>query len=149
MKRRPQRRTKLLLASVLVLTGTTSPVSAQTKPAWEGVYTEAQALRGRSQYVEICGYCHRDDLSGGGSEAGAPALRGPFFTNQWQDRLLVDLFITIGTTMPQHNPDSLMPQAVIDIVSYLLWQNGLPSGRVELPPVLPPLERIRFTARPD
>ena len=149
MTRRPQKRTELLLASVLVLTGTTSPVSAQTKPAWEGVYTEAQALRGRSQYVEICGYCHRDDLSGGGSEAGAPALRGPFFTNQWQDRLLVDLFITIGTTMPQHNPDSLMPQAVIDIVSYLLWENGLPSGRVELPPALAPLERIRFTARPD
>ena len=149
MKRRPQRRNKLLLASVLVLTGTTSPVSAQTKTAWEGVYTEAQALRGRSQYVEICGYCHRDDLSGGGSEAGAPALRGPFFTNQWQDRLLVDLFITIGTTMPQHDPDSLMPQAVIDIVSYLLWENGLPSGRVELPPTLAPLERIRFTARPD
>ena len=149
MKRRPQRRTKLLLASVLVLTGTTSPVSAQTKPVWDGVYTEAQALRGRSQYVEICGYCHRDDLSGGGSEAGAPALRGPFFTNQWQGRLLVDLFITIGTTMPQHNPDSLMPQTVIDIVSYLLWENGLPSGRVELPPTLAPLERIRFTARPD
>ena len=99
--------------------------------------------------MEICGYCHRDDLSGGGSEAGAPALRGPFFTNQWQGRLLVDLFITIGTTMPQHNPDSLMPQTVIDIVSYLLWENGLPSGRVELPPALAPLERIRFTARPD
>ena len=51
--------------------------------------------------------------------------------------------------MPQHNPDSLMPQTVIDIVSYLLWENGLPSGRVELPPTLTPLERIRFTARPD
>ena len=149
MTRHPQRRTKLTLVSTLLLAGTVLPVTAQTRTVWEGVYTEAQALRGRSQYVEICGYCHRDDLSGGGSEAGAPTLRGPFFTTQWQDRLLVDLFVTIGTTMPQHNPDSLRPQVVIDIVSYLLWENGLPAGRTELPPALAALERIRFTASPD
>ncbi len=116
--------------------------AGQTRAAWEGVYTEAQAERGRERYRAICGYCHRDDLSGGGSEAGAPALRGPFFINQWRDRPLVDLFVTIGTTMPQQNPDSLRAQVVIDVVSYLLQQNGMPAGENELPPRLGPLRDI-------
>ena len=121
---------------------TAGPAAGQTRTAWDGVYTEAQAERGRERYRAICGYCHRDDLSGGGSEAGAPALRGPFFLNQWRDRPLVDLFVTIGTTMPQQDPDSLRAQVVIDVVSYLLQQNGMPAGGDELPPRLDPLRDI-------
>ena len=122
--------------------------AGQTRTTWDGVYTEAQAERGRERYRALCGYCHRDDLSGGGSEAGAPALRGPFFLNQWRDRPLVDLFVTIGTTMPQQNPDSLRAQTVIDIVSYLLRQNGMPAADAELPPRLGPLRDIVLSARP-
>ena len=116
---------------------------------WDGVYTEAQARRGEERYKAICGYCHRDDLSGGGSEAGAPTLAGAFFTTQWQDTQLVDLFVTIGTTMPKNEPDSLMPQVVIDIVSFLLQANEMPAGQTELPPELAPLEQILFTEKPD
>ena len=136
--------------ATLVLGGlATPPAAAQTeRTVWNGVYTEAQALRGQEQYREICGYCHRDDLSGGGSEAGAPALAGSIFTTQWRDRPLVDLFVTIGTTMPQNEPDSLMPQVVIDIVSFLLRANDIPPGHTELPPELAPLEQILFTEGP-
>lgn len=70
---------------------------------------------------------------------------GTIFTTQWQDRPLVDLFVTIGTTMPQHEPDSLKAQVVIDIVSFLLQANGIPAGQTELPPQLAPLEEIQFT----
>ena len=124
------------------------PAAGQTRTVWDGVYTEAQAERGRERYRAICGYCHRDDLSGGGSEAGAPALRGPFFLNQWRGRPLVDLFVTIGTTMPQQNPDSLRAQVVIDVVSYLLQQNGTPAGDTELPPRLDPLRGIVLSRQP-
>ena len=124
------------------------PAAGQTRTVWDGVYTEAQAERGREHYRAICGYCHRDDLSGGGSEAGAPALRGPFFLNQWRGRPLVDLFVTIGTTMPQQDPDSLRAQVVIDVVSYLLRQNGMPPGETELPPRLDPLRDIALSRPP-
>ena len=124
------------------------PAAGQTRTVWDGVYTEAQAERGRERYRAICGYCHRDDLSGGGSEAGAPALRGPFFLNQWRGRPLVDLFVTIGTTMPQQDPDSLRAQVVIDVVSYLLQQNGMPAGETELPPRLAPLRAIVLSRPP-
>ena len=124
------------------------PAAGQTRTVWDGVYTQAQAERGRERYRALCGYCHRDDLSGGGSEAGAPALRGPFFLNQWRGRPLVDLFVTIGTTMPQQDPDSLRAQVVIDVVAYLLQQNGMPPGETELPPRLDPLRDIALSRPP-
>ena len=132
-----------------VVTLTAGPAAGQSRTVWDGVYTEAQAERGRERYRAVCGYCHRDDLSGGGSEAGAPALRGPFFLNQWRGRPLVDLFVTIGTTMPQQDPDSLRAQVVIDIVGYLLQQNGVPAGDTELPPRLAPLRDIILDRQPD
>ena len=137
-----------LCAVVTVATLTAGSAAGQDRTVWDGVYTEAQADRGRGHYRAICGYCHRDDLSGGGSEAGAPALRGPFFLNQWRGRPLVDLFVTIGTTMPQQDPDSLRAQVVIDVVSYLLKQNGMPAGGTELPPRLDPLRAILLSREP-
>ena len=139
----------LTVTTILTLEGMEIPPLAQTRTVWDGVYSEAQARRGQELYVEICGFCHRDALTGGGSAAGAPTLRGPFFTTQWHGRPLVDLFVRVGTTMPQHNPDSLLPQVVIDIISFLLRENKMPPGQTELPPLLDPLREIVFTSRPD
>ena len=115
---------------------------------WDGVYTSAQASRGQQLYKEKCGYCHRDDLTGGGSEAGAPALKGPIFTIRWRDQPISDLFVTIGTTMPQNKPDSMVPQDVIDVVAYLLKVNEMPEGSTELPPDLEQLKQIVMAYRP-
>ncbi|OFW26112.1 MAG: hypothetical protein A3H97_14065 [Acidobacteria bacterium RIFCSPLOWO2_02_FULL_65_29] len=112
---------------------------------WDGVYTEAQAVRGQLLYKEHCGYCHRDNLTGGGSEAGAPALVGPIFVHRWRDQPVADLFVTIGTTMPQNKPDTLAPQTVVDIVSFLLKANDVPAGQTELPPEV---ERLKAIAMP-
>src|SRR5262245_12684195 len=112
------------------------------KTVWDGVYTEAQAVRGLDSYKKQCGYCHRDDLTGGGSEAGAPALRGPIFFYRWLHQPLAEMFLTIGTTMPQNKPDSLTPQTVIDIISFLLRENETPAGKSELPADLEALKQI-------
>ena len=50
------------------------------------------------------------------------------------------MFLTIGTTMPQNKPDSLTPQIVIDIISFLLKSNEMPPGSSELPPDLEALK---------
>jgi mono/diheme cytochrome c family protein len=140
--------TRATLATALLLLASGAPANAQSRTVWDGVYTNAQALRGQALYKDICSSCHRDDLQGGGSEAEAPALEGSIFTTQWQDRRLVDLFLAIGTTMPQDAPDSLTPQIVIDIVGFLLEANGMPAGETELPPQLAPLEEILLTSEP-
>lgn len=116
---------------------------------WQGVYTEAQAARGQLAYKDLCGYCHRDDLTGGGSEAGAPPLVGPMFVHRWDAQPVADLFVTIGLTMPQNEPDSLRPQTVIDIVSFLLKANEVPPGQAELAPDLEALKQLLMTAKPE
>jgi mono/diheme cytochrome c family protein len=121
---------------------------APRRTVWDGVYTAAQAVRGEQLYKNHCGYCHRDNLTGGGSEAGAPALKGPIFTIRWRDQPLADMFVTIGTTMPQDKPDSLTPQVVIDIISFLLESNEMPPGPRELPPDLEALKTIYMQYRP-
>jgi mono/diheme cytochrome c family protein len=118
------------------------------KTVWDGVYTADQAARGQALYKTHCGYCHRDDLIGGGSEAGAPALKGPIFTIRWRDQPLADMFVTIGTTMPQNKPDTLMPQVVIDIVSFLLKSNNMPPGATELPADIEALKSVFMEYRP-
>ena len=133
------------------LTGSLASLAAQDarRSIWDGVYTAAQATRGQQAYKDHCGYCHRDNLTGGGSEAGAPALLGPIFTYRWRDLPIADLFITIGTTMPQNKPDTLEPATVIDIVSFVLKANNVPEGPIELPPDVERLKTIAMaTARP-
>ena len=117
------------------------------KTVWDGVYTADQAARGQALYKTHCGYCHRDDLIGGGSEAGAPALKGPIFTIRWRDQPLADMFVTIGTTMPKNRPDSVMPNVVADIVAFILKANEFPAGQSELPPNLDTLKGILLTEK--
>lgn len=122
---------------------------AQNAPrtVWDGVYTKAQSARGRELYKNACGHCHRDDLTGGGSEEGAPPLIGPIFTYRWSSEPLSEMFLTIGTTMPKQKPDSLTPQTVADIMSFLLEMNERPAGAGELPATLDGLKQILMTDR--
>lgn len=138
------------IAFVMIAVGLSVRAAQQTprKTVWDGVYTADQATRGQALYKTHCGYCHRDDLIGGGSEAGAPALKGPIFTIRWRDQPIADMFVTIGTTMPQNKPDTLTPQVVIDIVSFLLKSNNMPPGASELPPDLDALKSVFMEYRP-
>jgi mono/diheme cytochrome c family protein len=146
--RQAARRAAIALA--IIAAGLSVHVAPQTprKTVWDGVYTADQAARGQALYKTHCGYCHRDDLIGGGSEAGAPALKGPIFTIRWRDQPIADMFVTIGTTMPQNKPDTLTPQVVIDIVSFLLKSNNMPPGNAELPADLDALKTVFMEYRP-
>lgn len=125
---------------------------ASTRTVWDGIYSEAQATRGETAYKSKCSYCHRDDLQGGFFDDGtgrAPALAGArafgsSFADRWKQQTVDDLFATIGSTMPQNAPGTLVPQDCIDIVGYLLKMNGVPAGTTELPPVPDELVKIRL-----
>src|SRR4249919_202854 len=73
------------------------------RSVWDGVYTEAQAQRGKTIYVQRCGTCH-------GSGDQAPALYGSDFLSNFDGRTLAELFDRIKNTMPQDKPASLTPQ---------------------------------------
>jgi mono/diheme cytochrome c family protein len=146
--RQAARRAAIALAMIAVGLNVRAASQTPRKTVWDGVYTADQATRGQALYKTHCGYCHRDDLIGGGSEAGAPALKGPIFTIRWRDQPIADMFVTIGTTMPQNKPDTLTPQVVIDIISFLLKSNGMPPGNAELPADLEALKTVFMEYRP-
>jgi S-disulfanyl-L-cysteine oxidoreductase SoxD len=151
------------LACALVATAASGAASARAAQApaaernvWEGVYTQAQADRGEKAYKLSCGYCHKDDLSGGFFDDGngrAPALAGArafdsSFEKRWAGVTVGEMVIDIGTAMPQQDPGSLSPETYIDIISFLLAKNGVPAGARELPADLQALQSIRVTAKP-
>lgn len=100
--------------------------SAQST-VWQGVYTDAQAARGQSEYSAHCASCHRDDLSGYNS-----ILKGQRFMEKYRESSLHLLFDKTKTTMPRGVPASLSDNAYVDIVSYMLKSNEFPAGAQEL-----------------
>jgi mono/diheme cytochrome c family protein len=111
------------------------------RTAWDGVYSEAQAARGKVVYEAQCAFCHQSDLRGQGF---APALIEDAFTSRWQDGNLGDLFTIVKVTMPQDNPASLTDDENAAIVAYLLQANRYPAGQHELGPVPAVLKEIVF-----
>ena len=101
--------------------------SAPTPPVWQGVYTEAQAARGLSEYAAHCARCHRDDLSGYNN-----ILNGSRFTEKYRELSLHVLFDKTKTTMPRGAPATLSDSAYVDILSFLLNVNEFPAGAKEL-----------------
>jgi mono/diheme cytochrome c family protein len=118
----------VLAALVLAVAVSAAAQSAgSVGTVWQGVYTEAQAERGLSEYVTHCARCHRDDLSGYNN-----ILQGRRFMEKYRESSLHLLFDKTRTTMPRGAPGSLSDNAYVDIVSYLLKVNEFPAGTREL-----------------
>jgi hypothetical protein len=99
----------------------------------DGVYTAAQAERGM-QVVENfgCRNCHGTYLEGGPEEE--PALVGEQFVPVWAGRKLDELAEKI-TMMPANQEPQYQVKhaAAVDVVAYLLRENGYPAGKADLP----------------
>lgn len=119
----------LLLATAAAITASQAARTAQS-----GIYTTAQALRGKADYKQHCSYCHHDDLLGGEDLAVIPpALVGLAFEEQFLGRSAGHMFRQVADTMPWRRKP-LAPREYADIISYLLQENGFPAGDRELPP---------------
>lgn len=114
--------------------------AAQT--VWDGVYSDAQASRGKNAYRKECASCHLESL--GGADMG-PALVGDAFLMTWLDLSVGDLYERVRISMPQDNPASLSREQYADIVAYMLQVNKFPTGAGELGHDLPNLKAIKIT----
>ena len=130
--------TLLLGAGVI---GAVAVPLAQGGTVWDGVYSEAQAARGKAAYEAQCAFCHQSDLRGQGF---APGLIEDTFTSRWQDGNLGDLLTIVKATMPQDKPASLTDEEYAAIVAYLLQANHYPAGQQELQPDPAALKAVGF-----
>lgn len=114
-----------LKADVAALEG----IKVAKKTTWDGVFTAAQAERGKQNFLAgRCGGCHKLDLTG---DRG-PALKGDDFLAHWDNGSLATLFDKIRETMPPNGANEVTDDAKADIVAYLLQQNGYPAGKADL-----------------
>jgi len=132
-------------AAVLLAGALLSAAGQERTSVWDGVYTEAQAERGRVAYAMSCASCHADDLRG---RSTAPSLIEESFAFLWDDMSLGDLFERTRTRMPSDRPGSLSGPAYADILAFIAQKNGYPPGPKELGDDLAVLKGIRITAKP-
>src|SRR6476660_7506785 len=90
---------------------------------WDGVYTAAQAERGKQVYVGHCARCHGDDLANSRNP-----LSGDRFAEQWESRTRADLFRRIRETMPAGQVAAVEDLQKLDAMVYVMQQNGFPEG---------------------
>ncbi len=131
------------LPAVFIATFATSIIAQDPPPIWNGVYTSAQAERGATVFHHHCSECHHDDLSGG----EGPALIGNSFMVKWEMSSVERLFHKIRDTMPEVGSSNVTDAQKLDVVAFILQQNGYPSGTVELTDVKSALAAIRMIPR--
>lgn len=132
---------KTAMFGIVAALGIHAATAAPT--VWDGVHTAEQAKRGEATYVEHCTSCHKAHLLG--DDDYTTPLFGPSFMSKWNNRSVGDLYEKIRTTMPANDPDGLKPQEYVDVLSFLMSANELPTGQAELPPDLSKLKLITWT----
>jgi S-disulfanyl-L-cysteine oxidoreductase SoxD len=109
----------------------------------DGIYTAAQAERGKAVYAMNCAGCHGDKAEGGNA---GPTLSGPDFTNGYKDGSAGALLNKISQDMPSSAPGSLEPQQYADVFAYLLNVNKYPAGQTEAPKDAAALKAVKMAA---
>jgi mono/diheme cytochrome c family protein len=117
----------LLLPVACGLSVATIAATATRSPP---TYTAEQAARGATTYKAQCEGCHGDKLDNG--EFGVP-LRGPVFAAHWRDRGLDAPFQIMTERMPPTDPGGLGLDAYIDLLAFLVSQNGVQPSQTPLP----------------
>lgn len=109
------------LATPVFGAGQAAPASVR-----DGVFTDAQADRGKALYEEKCMDCH------------AARIWGP----DWDTKTVADLYETVAEFMPENAPGSLSAEEARDSVAYILKANRFPAGARELPATVDGLKAI-------
>jgi alcohol dehydrogenase (cytochrome c) len=118
------------IVRVALLASGTSPLPQPQQPASGGLFTAAQAARGKAVYEGACAACHGTTLSGG----AAPPLTGRRFEAGWSHPkvTLDDMLFIQRTTMPPRDSGAVAPDDHVAVFAYVLQVNGYPAGDTPL-----------------
>jgi len=142
----PTVRKTILLSGFLCALLAAGFTRAQTRATvWDGVYSEEQAGRGALTFGEVCAACHGEDLRG---DSNSPGLIGVSFMFLWEGRSLGELFTSIKSEMPPMNPNSLLSESYLDVLTYIMKVNNFPAGEDRLRSEFEQLDQILITPKP-
>src|SRR5437868_13689551 len=74
------------VVALVAHTGVRQQSARSSSSVWDGVYTAAQAERGKQLYGRYCAGCHSDDLANSRNP-----LAGDRFAEHWESLTLADL----------------------------------------------------------
>ena len=97
--------------SILGLAVSVLAAQSVVHSTWDGVYTKAQADRGKDLYVHQCLDCHGEDLEG---DPENPPLTTPAFVYKWNSLTVGDLFERVHRDMPPDKMGTLTRQKAAD-----------------------------------
>jgi len=103
-------------------------VYAQGKTKDDGWYTEEQAAAGAKTFSQSCAPCHGTNLEGG----AGPALKGTSWQQLYGGAKLLTVWGEIKGPMARYAGTTFATQQSLDLLAYLLQQNGLPAGNQPL-----------------
>ena len=137
------RKASFLWLGAVLAAAAVAPAEAQSNgeatesaTIWDGVYTAAQAERGKDLASTNCSACHAATEWGSAS-----------FMSRWGGSSIAHLHVHIRENMPYDSPGRLTAKEYADIIAYMLSLNNVPAGQSELPSTTAELDRIEFTAQ--
>lgn len=113
-----------------------SPQNERT--VWDGVYSVAQAERGRAAFESECTRCH---------DVGD--FVGEDYLATWRGQTLKDFYLYISSGMPPDLHEEIADfEVYADMLAYVLRSNDFPTGEADLSANLDRLERIIIEPMP-
>lgn len=103
-------------------------VYASPSSKTDGWYTREQAVAGKKLFDSSCSNCHGATLEGG----AGPALNGAAWAQKFGGAKLLTVWGEIKGPMAAYSGRSFTTQESLDILAYLLQQNGLAAGNQPL-----------------
>jgi mono/diheme cytochrome c family protein len=133
----------LRVVPVCLLAGSAALALQNGQTLNDGIYTDAQAMRGQAVYQKRCSGCHGANLEG----RTGPPLTGDDFLSNWDTRPLLELANKILKTMPKDDTVPLTPSESADVLAYILQAGKFPGGRAELTLNEAALKSVTFPRR--
>ena len=113
--------------AVIVAQPSSAVQASAQKSTNDGVYSKVQADGAKAQFAKICADCHPFTEAGKKKPKDVP-LGGETFFENWTGRPLSELATTISLTMPNDGSAVVSEEEALNLVAYILQQNGFPAG---------------------
>ncbi|MCC7185868.1 MAG: hypothetical protein IT185_06490 [Acidobacteria bacterium] len=122
------------LAGALVLSTSVvvrASIPELQKTTNDAVYSKAQADGAKAQFDKICAECHAFTVAAKKQAADLPLGDEPFF-KKWEGKSLDELISIIVLTMPNDGSAIVSEAEALNLMAYVLQQNGFPAGAAPL-----------------
>lgn len=109
----------------------TAPSYAEQKTTNDGIYSKAQADDAKPKFEKLCSDCHAFTVAAKKQEKDLPLGDEPFL-KKWEGRSLDELLTVIVTTMPNDGSAVISDEEALNLLAYVLQQNGFAPGKAPL-----------------